>query len=153
MTEVHGYPQMPAMTAAELDEFLAAPHLARLSTINPDGTAHTLPIWYEWRDGEVLVSTQRIQRKVRNIERDPRVTVLIDSATMPYRGAMIYGEATVEPTDAARRRISIFERYIGDHAAAYAAQMADKWEPVVLRIRPTRTISFDYTKASFVPEG
>ncbi|MDW3212809.1 MAG: PPOX class F420-dependent oxidoreductase [Ilumatobacteraceae bacterium] len=155
MTEVHGYPQMPAMTEAELDEFLAEPHLARLSTIDPDGTPHTLPIWYEWRDGEVRVSTQSVQRKVKNVERDPRVTILIDSASMPYRGVMISGEATVDPTDAAERRVSIFERYIGDHdaAAAYAAGMADKWDPVLIRIRPTRIISFDYSKASFVPES
>ena len=45
--EVQRYPQVPPMDDDELDAFLAEPHLARLSTINPDGTPHTLPIWYE----------------------------------------------------------------------------------------------------------
>lgn len=142
------------MSADEIDTFLSAPRMARLSTINPDGTPHTLPIWYEWRDGEVLVSTQTIQRKVRNVERDPRVTVLIDSDQMPYCGVMIYGEATLEPEGAAERRVDIFERYFGDRDAAadYARQLAQKWEPVIMRISPTKMISFDYTKGSLTAE-
>ncbi len=142
------------MSADEIDTFLSAPRLARLSTINPDGTPHTLPIWYAWHGGEVLVSTQTIQRKVRNVQRDPRVTVLVDSDRMPYRGVMIYGEATLEPDDAAARRVDIFERYFGDRdaAAAYAEQLARKWEPVIMRITPTEMISFDYTKGSLTPE-
>lgn len=152
--EVERYPQVPPMSGDELDAFLSEPHVARLSTINPDGTPHTLPIWYEWSGGEIVVSTQRIQRKVRNIERDPRVTVLIDSSTMPYRGAMIQGEAVIESEGAVGRRVSIFERYFGDRdaATAYAAALAEKWDPVIVRIVPTRIISFDYTKGSLTPE-
>jgi PPOX class probable F420-dependent enzyme len=154
MSEVTRYPQVPAMTEAEIDQLLAEPRIARLSTINPDGTPHTLPIWYEWRDGEVLVSTQTIQRKVRNMQRDRRVTVLIDSDQMPYRGVMIYGEALLDTNDAASKRVTIFERYFGDRTAAedYARQMADKWEPVLVRIRPTKIVSFDYSKGSLVPQ-
>ena len=154
MEEVKKYPQVPGMTEAELNEFLDKPGLvARLSTINPDGTPHTMPIWYEWRDGEIHVSTQVIQRKVKNMQRDPRVTVLIDTADFPYKGAMIYGEATFDYDDAMTKRISIFERYFGDRAAAedYARKLADKWQPVIVRIKPTKIISFDYTKGSLVP--
>lgn len=152
--EVTSYPQMPGMSERELDEFLAEPHIARLSTINPDGTPHTLPIWYEWRDGEIVASTQALQRKVKNMERDRRVTVLIDTDEMPYRGVMIYGEAILEPDDAVHRRVSIFERYFRDRRAAteYAAGLAKKWDPILIRIRPTKMISFDYTKGSLVPE-
>ena len=153
MKEVKNYPQMPPMTDAELDAFLSEPHVARLSTINPDGTPHTMPIWYEWRDGEIIVSTQTIQRKVKNMQRDPRVTVLIDSASFPYKGVMIYGEATLEFDDAVQKRVSIFERYFGNHQQAvnYAQQMAEKWQPVLIHIKPTRMISFDYTRGSLVP--
>lgn len=148
------YPQVPAMSAAEIDEFLDEPRMARLSTINADGTPHTLPIWFRWIAGEVHVSTQRMQRKARNIERDPRVTVLVDSDQMPYRGVMIYGEARLDAEDAAHRRVPIFERYFGDRSAAeeYARQLADKWEPVMVLIRPKKVISFDYSKGSLVPE-
>lgn len=153
MREVKKYPQVPAMTDAELDDFLSQRGLvARLSTINPDGTPHTMPIWYEWRDGEILVSTQIIQRKVKNMQRDPRVTILIDTSDFPYKGVMIYGEATLDYDDAVSKRISIFERYFGDRDSAedYARKLADKWQPVLVRIKPTNIISFDYTKGSLV---
>ncbi|MEO0564845.1 MAG: TIGR03618 family F420-dependent PPOX class oxidoreductase [Chloroflexota bacterium] len=154
MEEVKKYPQVPGTTDAELDAFLSQPSLvARLSTINPDGTPHTMPIWYEWRDGEIIVSTQVIQRKVKNMQRDPRVTVLIDTCDFPYRGVMIYGEASFDHDDAMTKRIGIFERYFGDREAAedYARKLADKWEPVMVHIKPNKIISFDYTKGSLVP--
>jgi PPOX class probable F420-dependent enzyme len=153
MREVKKYPQVPPMVDADLAAFLQEPHVARLSTINPDGTPHTMPIWYEWRDGAIWVSTQTIQRKVKNMQRDPRVTVLIDRDEFPYKGVMIYGEAAIEAEDAVNRRVSIFERYFGDHerAVAYAQALAKKWQPVMVRITPTRIISFDYTQGSLVP--
>jgi PPOX class probable F420-dependent enzyme len=154
MKEVKKYPQVPAMTDGELNEFLNRPGLvARLSTINPDGTPHTMPIWYEWRDGEIRVSTQLIQRKVKNMQRDPRVTILIDTCEFPYKGVMIYGVASLDHQDAMNKRISIFERYFGnrDDAESYARELANKWEPVLVHIKPTKIISFDYTKGSLVP--
>lgn len=152
MTEITGYPQMPSMTDDELDVFLSEPHVARLSTINSDGTPHTMPIWYEWQDGIIRVSTQSMQRKVKNMQRDPRVTVLIDKGDFPYKGVMIYGEASFDFDDAATKRVSIFARYLGGHeqAVAYARAMAEKWQPAVVNIKPTRMISFDYTKGSLV---
>ncbi|MEM9562925.1 MAG: PPOX class F420-dependent oxidoreductase [Actinomycetota bacterium] len=153
MEEITGYPQMPPLDEAEVDELLAGPHLARLSTINPDGTPHTMPIWYEWRDGQIHVSTQANQRKVANMARDPRVTVLVDTSDFPYRGVMIYGEAELDYDDAAAKRVSILERYVGgrDRAVAAADGLAAKWDPVVAHITPTRMISFDYTKGSLPP--
>ncbi len=153
MEEITGYPQMPPLDDPDLNDLLAGPHLARLSTINPDGTPHTMPIWYEWRDQQIHVSTQSRQRKVQNIERDPRVTVLIDTNDFPYRGVMIYGTAELDFDDAARKRVSIFERYIGTRADATAAAngLAAKWDPVVAHITPTKMISFDYRKGSLQP--
>ena len=153
MKEITGYPQMPPLDDPALEELLSGPHIARLSTINPDGTPHTMPIWYEWRDNQIHVSTQADQVKVKNMARDPRVTVLIDTEDFPYRGVMIYGTAELDFEDAERKRVSIFERYIGSRADAESAArgLASKWDPVVAHITPTRMISFDYTKGSLQP--
>lgn len=151
MEEVKRYPQVPGFSEEELATFLAQPLLARLSTLNADGTIHTVPIWYEYRDGKLLLSTQTVTQKVKNIQRNPQVTVLVDSNTMPYAGVMIYGTAVLNHEDAASKRVSIFERYISTHGEAYAQQLAAKWEPVIIQVTPTRIISFDYTKGSLVP--
>lgn len=118
MKEMKQYPQVPGLPQPELEAFLAKPLMARLSTHNPDGTIHTVPIWYEYRDGDILMSSQTITRKVKNIQHDPQVTVLVDTDTMPYAGVMIYGEATLDTEDAVTKRITIFERYFGDWDAA-----------------------------------
>lgn len=151
MQEVTRYPQVPGLSQEELTHFLAQPLLARLSTLNGDGTIHTIPIWYEYRDGKVLLSTQTVTQKTKNIARNPQVTVLVDTNTMPYKGVMIYGTAVLDTTHAAAKRVSIFERYIGTHAETYAQKLAAKWEPVIIQVTPTRIVSFDYTKGSLVP--
>lgn len=147
---VKKYPQVPGKTQEELEAFLAQPLMARLSTHNEDGTIHTIPIWYEYRDGKIIVSTQTITRKAKNIQRNNNVTVLIDTDTMPYAGVMIYGTAELDTENAAEKRVSIFARYIGEHAASYAQGLAEKWEPVIIRITPTKIVSFDYTKGSLL---
>lgn len=153
MQEVKRYPQVPGFSEEELSRFLAQPLLARLSTLNSDGSIHTIPIWYEYRDGKVLLSTQTITQKTKNIERNPQVTVLVDTNTMPYKGVMIYGTAVLDYQNAATKRISIFQRYIGEYGEAYAQKLAAKWEPVIIEVTPTRIVSFDYTKGSLIPEG
>lgn len=151
MQEVTRYPQVPSFSEAELRDFLAQPLLARLSTLNHDGTIHTIPIWYQFRDGKIYLSTQTVTQKVKNIAREPQVTVLVDTNTMPYKGVMVYGVARLDFDDAVSKRVSIFQRYIGSHGDDYAQKLAAKWEPVIIEITPTRIISFDYTKASLVP--
>ncbi|WP_420632063.1 pyridoxamine 5'-phosphate oxidase family protein [Candidatus Leptofilum sp.] len=150
MEEVKKYPQVPGFSEEELDTFLAKPLLARLSTHNADGTIHTIPIWYEHKNGKLLLSTQTITQKVKNIQRNPQVTVLIDSNTMPYAGVMVVGTAVLDKNNAASKRVSIFERYIGQYGDAYAQQLAAKWEPIIIEVTPNRIISFDYTKGSLV---
>lgn len=151
MQEVKRYPQVPGLSEAELANFLAQPLLARLSTHNADGSIHTIPIWYEHREGKVLLSTQTVTQKVKNIQQNSQVTVLVDTNTMPYKGVMIYGTAELDFEDAVDKRVSIFQRYIGSHGEGYARQLAAKWKPVIIEVTPTRIVSFDYTKGYLVP--
>lgn len=151
MQEVKHYPQVPGLSDEELTSFLAQPLLARLSTLNADGYIHTVPMWYEYRAGKILLSTQSVTQKVKNIQRHPQVTLLIDTGTMPYKGVMIYGLAELDFENAVVKRVSIFQRYINKHGEQYAQKLAAKWEPVIIQVTPTNIISFDYTKGSLVP--
>ncbi len=99
------------------------------------------------------MSTQSNQHKVKNMQANPRVTLLVDTNEFPYSGAMIYGTAELDFDDAVTKRVSIFERYIGSTEGAVEAAngLASKWDPVVVHITPTRIISFDYTRGSLQP--
>ena len=57
--------------------FLDAPRFAVLATLREDGTPHLTVVWYERRGDEVIVNTTAPRSKARNIERDPRVSLLV----------------------------------------------------------------------------
>jgi PPOX class probable F420-dependent enzyme len=141
------YPQAPGLTESELHEHLATAELARIATHNEDGTIHVTPLWYRYDRPDILLGTQAVSRKVRNIARDPEVTVLVDVSARPYIGAVLYGTATVEPEDAEQRRVEIFRRYMDDDAArGFAASLAARYQPVIIRVHPHTVVSYDYRK-------
>ena len=40
---------------AEVEEFLREPHPAVVATLRADGSPHSVPTWYDWTDGLVLM--------------------------------------------------------------------------------------------------
>ena len=58
--------------------FLEQPLTAVLSTLNPDGTIHAVPVWYRYIDGKLRIITGRGSRKHRNAVRSGRATLCID---------------------------------------------------------------------------
>jgi PPOX class probable F420-dependent enzyme len=147
VTDSPVYPQAPPLTDDELAEFLASSDVARLATHNEDGSIHLAPIFYAYEPPYVVMGTQRKSRKVRNIERDPRVTVLFDTTTPRPIGAVLYGTAELDLDDVVDQRAAIFRRYMPDDAAAsFARNLADTWQPVVIRVRPEHVVTYDYRK-------
>ncbi len=49
--------------------------LAHLATIDADGKPHVTCAWTGIEDGAIVIATLGDQRKLKNIRRDPRVTV------------------------------------------------------------------------------
>lgn len=87
----------------ELRELIEAGPLVHLSTINPDGSPQVSVIW-AGLDGDQLVSGHMSRyRKVRNIERDPRVVLSFTAPAEPgvfmNPYAVLQARATVEPSD------------------------------------------------------
>jgi PPOX class probable F420-dependent enzyme len=56
---------------------LERPLIAILSTVLPDGHPQTEPVWFGWDGASLSVNTTREKQKGRNLERDPRATLLI----------------------------------------------------------------------------
>ena len=113
-----------------------------------------MPMWFVPRAGEVWIWTYAKSQKVRNLQRDPRATVLVESGHDygELRGAMIEAEAEIH-TDAATvvdfaERLTL--RYaegissIGEEAKAALEAQAPK--RVAIRFRALRTASWDHRK-------
>jgi nitroimidazol reductase NimA-like FMN-containing flavoprotein (pyridoxamine 5'-phosphate oxidase superfamily) len=145
------YPQMPPLTQDELVAFLNEAPIARMSSMNPDGTIHSAPVYFKYDNGDILIGTQEVTRKVRNSRQNPKVTVLIDNQAPPYKGVVIYGEAKLDYEDVIAKRVAIFERYMPtENAQQLATGLANTHVPVIIRVKPSRMISYDYSKQGFI---
>jgi PPOX class probable F420-dependent enzyme len=139
---------------AELDELLAAERIAVVSSLGPRGWPHSMPLWYVPREGEVWIWTYAKSQKVRNLERDPRATVLVEAGHSyeQLRGAMIEAEAELhrDPATVLAFAEELTLRYaegmtavVGDARAALEAQAPKR---VAIRFRALRTASWDHRK-------
>jgi len=145
------YPQMPPLTQDELVVFLNEAPIARLSSMNPDGTIHSAPVYFKYDNGDILIGTQEVTRKVRNSRQNPKVTLLIDNQAPPYKGVVIYGKAELDYEDVIAKRVAIFERYMPtENAQQLATGLANTHVPVIIRVKPSHVISYDYSKQGFI---
>lgn len=78
-------------------ELLSSRLIANLATLNPDGTIHLVPMWFLSEDGSVLMPTSGASRKAKNVERDPRSTVMIDDSrgALDVRGITLIGRMDI----------------------------------------------------------
>jgi PPOX class probable F420-dependent enzyme len=134
------------LTQSELDAFLGEPHIAVVATVTPAGAPHAMPVWYAWRNGQLLFHTGGDSKKMRNLRTNPRITAVIDSKVAPYKVAVIEGTAQELAGDAAlARQIAI--HYLGERGGARYAESSG--EPgVLVAVTPTKIISWDYARES-----
>ena len=69
-------PPVPPALAA----LLAQPNPAVIGTLKPGGSPHTVPTWYLWEDGRVLVSMDHSRKRVEFMRDDPRVSLSVMDA-------------------------------------------------------------------------
>ena len=87
---------------------------AHVSTVMPDGTPQTTPVWVDHEDREfVLVNTARGRRKEKNVRRDPKVGVSVCDPEDPYRYVSVRGEATLTEEGAKAHIDELARRYMG----------------------------------------
>lgn len=145
------YPQKPPLAQDELVAFLNDAPIARLSSLNPDGTIHMVAAYFKYDRGDILIGTQDITHKVRNIKNNPNVSLLIDNQEHPFRGVLIYGRAVLDYEDVIAKRVSIFERYMpAEDAQEMASNLSSRFTCVVISIKPKRMTSYDYSKSGII---
>jgi PPOX class probable F420-dependent enzyme len=121
-------------------ELAQEPNFAALTTLLPSGHPQTQAMWVDADDEHVLVNTEVHRQKFRNVQRDPRVTVMIMDKNNPYRFAEVRGE--------------VVERVKGSEARAHIDELSQKYrgvpyqtpiqsERVILRIAPKRQFIYE----------
>jgi general stress protein 26 len=68
-----------AMTAAEVDEFLAGERTCRVATAGRDGRPHVAPLWFVWDGKSLWLSSVVRSQRWTDLMHDPRVAVVVDA--------------------------------------------------------------------------
>jgi PPOX class probable F420-dependent enzyme len=139
------------LSAAERLELLESERVVVVSSLGPRGWPHSMPMWFVVRDGEVWLWTYGRSQKVRNLERDRRATLLVETGEEygDLRGMMIEAEAEIVTDDDVVLGVGIelATRYAGGVAPppeAEAALAAQARKRVAIRFRPGDTATWDH---------
>lgn len=143
------------MTQEEIRSYLGEGHTMTLVTNGPRGYPHAVAMFYALDDDlTVRIATYASSQKVKNVERDPRVALLVETghAYSELQGVMIEGQAEI---------VNDLDLTVATMVEANAntgsplpdielipddvkKKMAGK--RVLLRIRPERFVSWDHGK-------
>jgi PPOX class probable F420-dependent enzyme len=129
---------MTAVTLADpkIQAFLATKYVVVLATVDPDGSPLAMAMWL-LHDPEALtmISVANLA-KVRNLRRDPRVSVVAETGTIgddAIKGVAVRGRAEFLDESPARRRL--VERFL----AKYDPQLEKYWNG---RVMPPNRVMF-----------
>jgi PPOX class probable F420-dependent enzyme len=90
---------------------------AHVATLSKDGTPQVTLAWVGLEGDEIVFATLMDQRKLRNIRRDPRVTMSIETQKINEHGLteylVIYGHATVTEGGAPEKLQELASTYLG----------------------------------------
>lgn len=140
------------MNEREVATFLNEQRVVVCGTVGPSGWPHLVPLWYVIRDGQLWAWSYAKSQKVRNLERDDRATLQVETGAeyAELRGVMIETRVVThrETEVVAALGAEIFERYgsgkLGEEfMEAVRVQAAKR---VGLQFVPARVASWDHRK-------
>lgn len=133
----------------------ACRHL-QVASLGPDGRPHLVPMWYALDDdGLIAFTTYAKSQKIKNLQRDPRITVMVEAgeAYNELRGVMIDGEAEVitdDPEHTARIMALIGAKHGGrprpDFSQSPPEITSAAHKRAVVRVHPQRIRSWDHRR-------
>jgi PPOX class probable F420-dependent enzyme len=110
---------MASLNDSEVQQLLADPNYAIVSTISKDGSIHSTIVWIDYADGVLAVNSAKGRLWPTNLERDSRITAVVEEKGNPYHFVEIRGTASGS-TDGADEHINaLAKKYIGQDEYPY----------------------------------
>ena len=110
---------------------------ASLTTLMPDGSPQTTPVWVDADDNHVIFNSARGRQKDRNVRRDPRVALAIIDPDNPYRYMEIRGKVEEITEQGADKHIDkMAKKYLDKDKYPFAQPGEVR---VMYKIRPEHT--------------
>ena len=135
-----------------MTEFLARERVMNVATNGTDGWPHVTALWFVMRGTDPWSWTYRKSQKVKNLERDPHATLLIESGVeyAELKGVMLRTRAQIEyETD---RVLAVAEELFGKYQGAEAGdELRDALRPqavkrVAIHFEVVDVVTWDHAK-------
>ena len=129
-----------AVLTDEARDALTAGHLGHLVTTNADGTPQVSIVWIGLEDEEIVIASLGPRQKLRNVLRDPRVALSLETGgTGPFgldEYLVVYGTGRITGGGGPELLKRLAETYIGP--GVKFPPMDDPPAGYILRITPDR---------------
>jgi PPOX class probable F420-dependent enzyme len=117
---------------------LDAKNFASVATLGPDGAPQNSVVWIKREGDTVLFSSTDGRQKVRNLRRDPRISLSVFDLTNPYTSVEIRGTAEILPDGDKRLPYELSHKYLGIDPPAEK----DDEVRVIIRVVPRKIVGF-----------
>jgi PPOX class probable F420-dependent enzyme len=114
--------------------------IAWLTTVRPNGQPDTVPVWFLWEDGSVLIYSRPDKTKLHNLEQNPRVSLVVDDTRgggdvirIEGTAAVVAGHPLAHEHPAYLAKYARTIEYIGYDPEGFAKDYR-----VTIRLTPTR---------------
>jgi len=123
---------MSVFTEKEI-EYLAEQRLGRIATVGADGQPHVVPTSFRYNPEHDAIDVGGLRmsqtKKVRDVRRTGRATIVVDDVLPPWQPRMIEIRGTAEVVPSGGRALR------------------DAFEDTIVRITPTRIVAFGIESA------
>jgi PPOX class probable F420-dependent enzyme len=140
------------MTDEEVEEFLNGRHTMNIATFGPDENIHLVAMWYGFLNGNAAFETYEKSQKVRNLQRNDRITVLVEDGDTydELRGVEIVGKGVIHESGDTMLAVakSVIDRYWGVETEEDTDAMAEGLvrKRVAIEVVPEKIVSWDHRK-------
>jgi PPOX class probable F420-dependent enzyme len=140
------------MTDEEIHDFLHGRHTMNIATFGPDGNIHLVAMWYGFIGENPAFETFAKSQKVKNVQRDPRITVLVEEGDSydELVGVEVVGKAIIheDPDVTVGLAKQVVQRYYGIDDEAQQAELAQvvAQKRFTVEVVPEKVVSWDHRK-------
>ena len=121
-------------------ERLERERTAWLTTVTPDGRPQTMPVWFLWEDGSILVYSFRTAVRNRNVAANPHVTFVLNTDDEGEDLVIIEADAALVPDEVQGKDnpafLTKYQPLLDQYGWTHERFSADYPHPI--RITPTR---------------
>lgn len=95
------------------EDILEKSQIVTLGTIGPNGEPQVTALWFHFEDGTLRLSINNNRQKLKNMQRNPRVSAFFADPENPYRTIELRGSVSIEPDPEYLFASKVGEKYGG----------------------------------------